>query len=585
VRPLAAILERKDLGAADPRAVAQAWTRAGTAALRAGRYDIARERFHKALGVVPQDLAATTGLADTELRAGKPTAAADLLAAALTAAKDNAPAQLVQSEIEVAQHNLDLAGKRLAGIAAHATPLTPLEQARLHLVTGKLLEAQGKDDAAIDEYEQGARAARDLDLAPVMAAVDKLAAMIDAADNAKDARRAGQLRARSEQLLGELAVEAERDPWLALRLGMAYLQGGAVDKAEPWLRRAADARPDDAEAWFQLGRALLAAGKHEAALDALSAAHSLEPGRADIGVAVARTLETLGRDRDAGLLYTKLLTAAEPSLELRGRAGRFFARTGAFDKAGEQGAKIVDADPSNAAGLYLKGEGLLAAGKPLEAKQAFQRAIDRDRDPQYLDALGRAAEALWQIHGERELQDLALRSYLAAAEAAPAMFNPLAGQGRLYVARHEAAKAEPPLLAASKLDAKNPEVMFLLGAAYQELQQPAKALEWLEGSVQIAPRPDALWRIGQIYRDANKGTPALAAVARATRLAAEAEQRTGKPVAWLTDALYLQGRINLDLRHDAAARDVWLLYVARNPPASAQLSEVKLLLGTQLKRK
>jgi tetratricopeptide (TPR) repeat protein len=386
-------------------------------------------------------------------------------------------------------------------------------------------------------------------------------------------------------MLGELAVEAERDPRLALRLGLAYLQGGAVDKAEPWLRRAAEARPDDAEAWFQLGRALLAAGKHEAALDALSAAQRLDPERADIGLVAAATFEALGRDRDAGLLYAKLLDAPAPSLELRGRAGRFFARTGALDKAGEQGAKIVDADPSNAAGLYLKGEGLLAAGKPLEAKQAFQRAIEIERDPQYLDALGRAAEALWQINGERTLQDLALRSYLAAAEAAPAMFNPLAGQGRLYVARHEAAKAVLPLLAASKLDGKDPEVMFLLGAAYQELQQTAAALAWLEASVRIAPRPDALWRIGQIYHDANKEPPARTAVASATRLAAEAETRTGKPVAWLTDALYLQGRINLDLRNEAAARDAWRLYVARNPPASAQLSEVKLLLGTQLRRK
>jgi tetratricopeptide (TPR) repeat protein len=581
---LVAILARRDLPAADPRAVAQAWTRAGDAAMRAGRYDVARDRFHKALGVVPQDLAATTGLADTELRDGKLTVAAELLAAELTVAKDNVPAQLVQSEIEVMQRKLPLARQRLAALAAHATPLPPLEQARLHLVTGKLLEAQGKDDEAVDEYALGAKAARDLDLTPMMAAVDKLALMITAADHAKDARRADELRARSDQLLGELAVEAERDPRLAQRLGMAYLQGGNADKAEPWLRRAVEARPGDAEARFQLGRALFKADKNDDALEALSAALGLDPGRADIGVAVARTYEALRRDRDADKLYTKLLAAKEPSLELRARAGRFFARIGALDRAGEQGAQIVAADATNAAGLYLKGEGLLAAGKLVEAKQTFQRAVELDRDPQYLDALGRAAEALCQTSGDRELQDLALRSYLSAAEAAPTMFNPLAGQGRLYVARHEAAKAVTPLLAAIKLDSKNAEVMFLIGAAYQELQQTATALQWLEASAKIAPRADAFWRIGQIYRDANQGPPARAAVASATRLAAEAEKRTGKPVAWLTDALYLQGRVNLDLHDEAAARDAWVRYVARNPPVSAQLSEVKQLLSTLLRR-
>ncbi|MGH2899010.1 MAG: hypothetical protein ACRDMZ_10085, partial [Solirubrobacteraceae bacterium] len=85
-----------------------------------------------------------------------------------------------------------------------------------------------------------------------------------------------------------------------------------------------------------------------------------------------------------------------------------------------------------------------------------------------------------------------------------------------------------------------------------------------------------------IYRDANQGAPAAAAVASATRMAAAAEQ-PGKPVPWLTEALYLQGRVNLDLRNDAGAREAWLEYVARNPPASAQLTEVKRLLGTTLR--
>jgi hypothetical protein len=52
----------------------------------------------------------------------------------------------------------------------------------------------------------------------------------------------------------------------------------------------------------------------------------------------------------------------------------------------------------------------------------------------------------------------------------------------------------------------------------------------------------------------------------------------------LTDALYLQGRINFDLHNEAAARDAWVMYVARTPPASAQLAEVKQLLGTSLRR-
>jgi len=578
-----AILARKDIAGADPRAVARAWTLAGGAARKAGRFDVARERFRKALAAVAQDVEATTGLAETELRDGKVTAAAELTAGALAVAKDNVPAQLLQSEIEIKQNNLPLATKRLAALASHPTPLGPRDEARLHLVTGKLHEAEGKDDEAVDAYARGAKAAGDLDLMPLMAGVAKLSAMTQAAIAAKDDARASELRARSEQLLGELGELAEREPNLAMTVGVAFLQVGNTAKAELWLRRVVEARPGDAEAWFQLGRALLKNANAEEALRALLAASERDPARADIGVELARTHEALGHDAEAAALYGKLLAGPEPSLELRGRAGRFFARTGALDKAGEQGTKIVAADPNNAAGLYLKGEGLLVVGKALEAKQVFQRAVDLERDPQYLDALGRAAEALSQT-GDRELQDLALRSYLAAAEAVPPPFNALAGQGRLYVARHEAAKAITPLLAAARIDSRNPDVMFLLGAAYQELQQATTALQWLEASAKLAPRADAFWRIGQLYRDANKGAQAAAALGSANRLAAEAEKKTGKPTPWLTDSLYLQGRVSLDLHSDAIAREAWLLYVARNPPPSAQLTEVKQLLATALRR-
>ena len=579
---LVAILARKDIATADPRVIARAWTLAGNVAGRAGRTSVARERFKKALAVIPQDLAATTGLAEAELADGKLGAAAELTAVALNRSKDDVPAQLVQAEIELKQGNLPLAAQRLAALASHATPLAPLEQARLQLVTGRLLETQGKDDAAVDAYMAGAKAAGDLDLAPLMAAVGKLATMTAAAVAAKDLPRAQELRGRSELLLGELATQAERDPRLAMALGMAYLQQGDADKAEPWLRRVLEARPNDAEARYQLGRALLKAGKHEAALEALKAALDHDASRSDIGVDLARAYEALGMDPEAGALYSKLLAAKDPSPELRTRAGLYFARNGAPAKAAEQGAKLLEADPHSAAGLYLKGEGLYAAGNLTEAKQAFQRAIESERDPLYLIALGRTAEAM-ALAGDRESQDLALKSYRDAAEADPPPLLALAGQGRLYVLRHEAAKAVRPLLAANHIDPNNAEVMFRIGCAYQELQQQAVALKWLEASVRIEPRGEAFWRIGQIDRDLNRGVQAADALGTATRLGLEHEKRTGKPLDWLTDALYFEGRVNFDLHSEDRARTAWRLFVGRSQPASARLSEVQQLLNTSLR--
>jgi len=46
----------------------------------------------------------------------------------------------------------------------------------------------------------------------------------------------------------------------------------------------------------------------------------------------------------------------------------------------------------------------------------------------------------------------------------------------------------------------------------------------------------------------------------------------------------LLGRVQLDLHNEPAARDAWLLYVGRSPAASAQLTEVKQMLATSLRR-
>ena len=48
---LMALLQRKDIDQADPRAVARAWTLAGDAARIAGRVDAAAERYKKALAL------------------------------------------------------------------------------------------------------------------------------------------------------------------------------------------------------------------------------------------------------------------------------------------------------------------------------------------------------------------------------------------------------------------------------------------------------------------------------------------------------------------------------------------------------
>ena len=574
---LLALLQRKDIAGGDSRAVLEAWLLLANGARRSNRLDVARERYRKAIELSPTDVGAMTGLAETELRDGKLDAAGELLKKALELAKEDVQAQLVQSELSLLRKDLPDAGARLEVLAARNPPLPAVDQVRVKLLQGRLLDAQGQDDPAVAAYLEAAKLAGEQDLTPTLAAASKLGALADKATKAKESTKAAEYRARADELLVKLAESAQKDPQIALTLGTAYLQSGDAAKAEPWLRRAVDNRAD-ADALYQLAKALARLGKPDEAIVGLKKAVELAPDRAEIGLELARTYEIASNDTEAETLYGKLVAAPDPSIEIRARAGRFFARRGDLKRASEQSVKILAVDPQHPAGLYLRGEGLLGEGKYDDARKLFGQAVTADRDPQYLDAQGRAAELVAAQTGDTKMQDAALLAYMGAVELAPAMFNSHAGLGRLYINRREAAKAVPPLLAAAKLRPSDGDVAYLIGLAYKELQQSGAAIEWFKRATTLKPNPDAGWHLGQLYLDTNKGALAAGALATATRLALASEKQTGKPVPWLTEALHRLGRAYLDTNNNAGARDAFNLYIGRNPPAGPQRSEAERAL-------
>jgi tetratricopeptide (TPR) repeat protein len=583
---LLAILHRADVDKVDPRAIGLAWVLAGDEARRGGRLDTARGRYREALKKAPTDGLATAGLAEVELRDGKIDAAAELITKALTQTPDEIHAQLVAAEIEGRQKKYEAAEARLTALDGHQPALGPIDAARVKMIRGEVAEVQDKLDAALTAYTESAQLAGEIDLTPTMAAVKLLGKMADAAQAANPAH-ATELRDRAGQLLGKLAERAETEPALALTLGLAYMQAGDDAKAEQWTRKATVARPNDLEAQYQLAKTLRKLGRGDEALDVLRRAAKADPSRLDLGLDLARAYEDAKRDADAEALYTTLLNSPNVTVEIRGRAGRFAARRGKFADAGKQGEEILKLEPSgNAVGFYLRGEGLLAAGHVEEARKAFQQAVDLDPDPQYYDGQGRAAETL-ALAGDTKLQDNALIAYKAAIDAleaakAPAMFNPLAGRGRIYLVRGEAEKALPPLLAANKLKPDDAEVLYGIGLAYQKIGQAKVAVEWLVRSTQVAPSADASYLLGTLYYDLNEAGPAAAALTTATRLGAELAAAK-KPVPWLTDALYLLGRIEYDLHDEAAARRAWELFLSQNPSNQTRIQEVKYQLSTGLR--
>ncbi len=582
---IALLANDKQIKDADPRAVVQAWTLAADVARQSGRLDVARDRYAKALQINGTDVAALTGSAAVELRDGKLAAAADQINKALAANADNVEAQLVSAEINIPQGKLPDALATIKKLEAHQPPLPPLQQAHLMLVKGRLLEAQGQDEDAIDAYMQGAKLAGDLDLSPTMAAVERLATLAKKASDAHDDKKAEEYRARADQQLAALADRAQDDPALSLTLGIAYLQEGDAAKAETLLRRAVEMRGNDPDAKLQLGKAYAKEGKIDDAVAQLTQAQKIDPMRSDIALELARTYESAGKKDEAKLAYDKLLKRPDVPLIARVYAGKFYARSGYIAEAKALAQPILDADPQSAAGHYLRGEGLLADGKLDEARVELTTASSNEPDVQYYDALGRAAEASFAATNDPKFQELAIQSYLRATEADPTWFNPWAGLGRAHVQRREFTKSIDELAHAFKIK-EDAGVAYDFGLAYKTLGPKPTAIQWLETSARLEPKSADTWyQLAELYRDVNRpgdDRRVIEALEKATRLGAE-EEAKGTQLDWLTEAYYTLGDQYQLIHNESGQKAAWQRYMDRHPKDQQHITTVTQALSTTLK--
>jgi tetratricopeptide (TPR) repeat protein len=527
------------------------------------------------------------------MRDNKPQVARDLVSKALTADANNAELQILAASLDVADGKLPDAKSKIEKLDERKPPLPPLLGAKLFVVKGQLAEKEGRTDDAIAAYTDGAKLAGELDLTPTMAAVTKLT---DLSKKETDPAKSADYKSRADKLLSALEERAKEDGELSLTLGVAYLQAGDAAKAEENLRRANTLREKDPETKLQLAKSLSAQGKTADAISQLEEALSIDPKRIDVQLELARTYQDSGQDTQAIAEYEKLLADPAVPIVVRAKAGKYFATKGELEKASKQAEPILKAEPDNAAGLYLKAEGLMRQNKWDEARPVLQKATTIDEfDAQYLDALGRAFEGSYVASNDSKFIDSARYAYERATKADPKMFHPWLGLGHMLV---ESSKSEPAIDAlrqASALDSSNREVDYWMGLAYfgvrkQGDAQRKAAAVWLEaalkGDSKLSDelRADGYWRLGQIYDELNKASNAAAAMEHATHIGEEIEKQTGKSPPWLTNLYYRLGDIYNLQNNKPAQKRAWQRFIDRKPPAgSMEKKTAERALLTELK--
>jgi tetratricopeptide (TPR) repeat protein len=574
-KDLIALLNTKDIDKTDPRLIAHAYTIIGDDARRGSRLDAARDRYRKAMTKAPTEADPIRGQAELELREGKLIDAAATIDKAHKLAPADVDINLVAAEIALRAGKPDEADARLKELRDRK-PVNPYQKARLFVLTGQWHESQGKLEDALGAYEDAMAVASPSDLETPLAIAARLGALAKA-----NAGRADELRARATKLLAPIEAKADQTPSIAIAIGVGYLGAGDPARAESWLRKAVAAAKDSDEidARFQLAEALSQQHKTDEALAMLQSAFDRDDSRIDVGLQLALRYEEAGRGAEAALMYDKLLPKPAVTIDLRGRAGRFYARLGQIDKARAQGEEILKLEDDNPTGLFLRAVGLYADGKLEEARRALVGATEEDSTPQFLDMLGMVNEQLGRKTADPRYKDEALRAYTAAAAADPKLVSSLAGIGRIQLERHAADKALEALLKANALAPKDDDIQMRIGLAYQLQQEFDAAIAWLEKSLAQKPRHNMYYNVGFMQYDLGRMGPAAAALTKATELG-EAGERAGETLDWLTEAYYMLGSAQRDLGNDAATRHAWERYIARGPKDDVKADSVRrALLG------
>ncbi len=368
---------------------ARVWLDLGNAEWKRNSPDEAHAAFEKALALSPRlaDAQLAMGLLEQE-RGNRTTAGTHL-------------AQAVKLDGESADYRKALAGHLLTGSDA--------SKAR-----GALVWLSGNADQDADRaYAQAMLALLDRDSGRMLQEIRRAESLLpgaydDAIEQAARVLHEQKRYADARGLLELLLSRPAPSPEVLLVAARTALQLGQMKEAESLLRRHLKARPENSEAWFQLGRVLSERDDFDGAINAYRASLARNPDARNTRLNLAVLHARNGNEREALLLYGQILKAHPrytPALlnraRLHERAGRdaeavadlevamrvapadsgirdrlatLLLRRGETDRARVLLSDAIAETPGNPEVRLLLAETELRAGRPSDALRELNRA-------------------------------------------------------------------------------------------------------------------------------------------------------------------------------------------------------------------
>jgi tetratricopeptide (TPR) repeat protein len=222
---------------------------------------------------------------------------------------------------------------------------------------------------------------------------------------------------------------------------------GDLEKARQLAEEAVEKAPQDASAHLALGRILLLLKDDLEAKKQLEAAVALDPNYPD-GLALARADLALKQEQDASTVFSEMLKGFGDTAQLNMDIGLQYAETDHSEQAAEEFKKAIAEDDKLPGAHYSLG----AAYLQNMGEMNFSKA---------------AAEFRKEL--EISPNDVLSHSQL----------------GYIAMKQHNFPEAEKELLRAGALAPQDPDIDFMLGQLYLEMNQPVKAEAALRRSIEL----------------------------------------------------------------------------------------------------
>ena len=303
------------------------------------------------------------------------------------------------------------------------------------------------------------------------------------------------------------AIEVNRtDADAYNNLGNALVGQGKLEEAVQVYRQALEINPNDADVRYNLGRALVGRGQLEEAVQVYHQALGINSDDADVYYYLGKVLTEQGKLEEAIQSYAKALEINPDLTAVYNNLGPVLQKQGRLEEAIQVYHRALEISPDDASTHNNLGNALKQQGRLERAIQAYHRATEIN--PDYVKAYNNLGLAL-QKQGKLEE---AVQAYHQALEISSNDANIYNNLGNVLQEQGKLELAIQAYRFATEINPNYPQAYNNLGNIFRQQDRSEEAIQAYQQAIGIdAGDAEAHGNLGNLLRELGRLEPAIQA--------------------------------------------------------------------------